>query len=336
MDIDLVAGLIGSASVGCSSPAQEHFARGSHHRCVERHDIRVGAVGILLAVCRRRTGAAVKVIGNGKGLVAGVIGIEGNIAENQGVEVEGCIDVVGSSTTPHSPASPGVTLGHSNLREVVLVDLGTVGNRDGLRTISFNGQICRSVNSRRGPLGVEDQRATGHGGAFPVEFRAFCAAFSGIPAAKGIVAVHTGGTGGLIVLAADIRFVVDFLNNLFLTLIYKGQIVLIPCVVEVYISTIVAVLYFLFLGESSNIFLLPVCRGAVSNSLSEFRTVNIVVMIGTSAYRLQHIMQIESVLASRPEEGIGSRTAIGCAAQQIFGQCNTLGRILGTVSGNGR
>ena len=138
MDGNLVAGLIDGAAAYLGTPTQEHLALGGSQGG-SGHDIRVGTVGIGLGVRGHGAVAAVGVISDFEGLVAGVIGIEGNIAVNQGVEVEGGVDVVGSSSAPHSPASPGVALGNSDRGEVILIDLGPIGDLNAFRANSLHG-----------------------------------------------------------------------------------------------------------------------------------------------------------------------------------------------------
>ena len=162
MDGNLVAGLIDGAAAYLGTPTQEHLALGGS-QVGSGHDIRVGTVGIGLVVHRCGAGAVGGIISNGEGQVAGVVGIEGNIAVNQGVEVEGGVDVVGSSSAPHSPASPGVARGNVDLGEVILVDLGAVRNGNGLGIAAGHGQIGSSHKLRRGPLGVDGDTLGRHG-----------------------------------------------------------------------------------------------------------------------------------------------------------------------------
>ena len=162
MDGNLVAGLIDGAAAYLGTPAQEHLALGGG-QLGSGHDIGIGTVGIVFLVLRDITRTAVGVISDFEGLVAGVVGIEGNIVVDQGVEVEGGVDVVGSSSAPHSPASPGVAVGNGDRGQVVLVDLGAVGDGNGLGFATCHGQIGSAHKLRRGPLGVDGDILGRHG-----------------------------------------------------------------------------------------------------------------------------------------------------------------------------
>ena len=245
MDGNLVAGLIDGAAVFLGTPTQEHLALGGS-QVGSGHDIRVGTVGIGLGVRGRGADAAVGIISDFEGLVAGVVGIEGNIVVDQGVEVEGGVDVVGSISTPHSPASPGVALGHLLFgilgREVSLVDFGAVRNGNGLGVAAGHGQIGSAHKLRRGPLGVKHQFAAGHLSAGPVEFRSGRAVLSGVPAGEYIGIRDSGGLVGSIVLAADVRFVVDARYDFLVVAVDEGQVKPTAVIVEVYIVVAVPIL----------------------------------------------------------------------------------------------
>ena len=221
MDGNLVAGLIDGAAAYLGAPTQEHLVLGGN-QVGSLHDIRVGTVGIGLAVHRYGAAAAVGIISNGEGQVAGVVGVKGNIAANFRIEVEGGVDIVGSSSAPHSPVSPGVAIGNSDRGEILLVDLGAIGDLDGLRAIALYGQIGSSGNGRRSPLGVEHQVAAGHGSAGPVELGASRAALGGVPAGERIGFRDSRGPVGRIVLTADIRFVVDILDDFLVVAVDEG------------------------------------------------------------------------------------------------------------------
>ena len=154
MDSNLVAGLIDGAAAYLGTPAQEHLALGGSQRG-SGHDIGVGAVGIGLGIHRHNSGAIGAVVGDGEGLVAGVVGVKGNIAANFRIEVEGGVDIVGSSSAPHSPVSPGVAIGNSDLGQVVLVDLGAICDLNRSPSIALYGQKCSCGYGGRSPLGVD-------------------------------------------------------------------------------------------------------------------------------------------------------------------------------------
>ena len=270
MDGNLVAGLIDGAAAFLGTPTQEHLALGGG-QLGSAHDIRVGTVGIGLVVHRYGAGAVGGIIGDGEGLVAGVVGIEGNIAVNQGVEVEGGVDVVGISSAPHSPASPGVAIGNGDRGEVILIDLGAVGDGNFLRFAAFHGQIGSALKLRRGPLGVKHQVAAGHGSAGPVELGACRAALGGVPAGEHIGLVNSGGSVRRVVLTADIRFEVDILNDFLVVAVDEGQVILLTGVVEVYIvvtvTTLVFVLRFTLVVEASQSLLTPGCTLIIGYNL---------------------------------------------------------------------
>ena len=344
MDGNLVAGLIDGAATGGGTPTQEHLALGGSQGG-SGHDIGIGTVSIGLGIHRFGAAAAVGIIGDGKGLIAGVVGIEGNIVVDQGVEVEGGVDVVGSISTPHSPASPGVAVGHFRFgslgREVSLVDLGAVRNGNGLGFAAGHGQIGSAHKLRRGPLGVEHQLAAGHLSAGPVEFRSGRAALGGVPAGEHIGLVNSGGLVGRIVLAADVRFVVDARYDFLVVAVDEGQVILITGVVEVYIvvytffTRTVPFGTITFYRKAGQRLLSPVCFAIVRNNLIKLRTINIVLPIGVTADRLEHIVQMIGNLVGRPEEGIFCRAAVVRPAQQISGQCDSLRGVGAIVSGNG-
>ena len=319
MDGNLVAGLIDGAAAYLGTPAQEHLALGGGQRG-SGHDIGVGAVGIGLGIHRHISGAIGAVVGDGKGLVAGVVGVKGNIAANFRIEVEGGVDIVGSSSAPHSPVSPGVAIGNSDRGEILLVDLGAIGDLDGLRAIALYGQIGSSGNGRRSPLGVEHQVAAGHGSAGPVELRASRAALGGVPAGERIGFRDSRGLGGRIVLTADIRFVVNILDGFMVVAIDEGQVILITSVVEVYI---VVYTFFTrtvpfgtinFFRKASQRLLSPGCLLIVSNNLIELRTINIVLSISVATDRLEHIVQMIGVPCTGPLESVVRIAVICCTA----------------------
>ena len=205
MDGNLVAGLIDGAAGGGGTPAQEHLALGGD-QVGSGHDIGIGTVCIGLGILRLGAGAAVGVISDFEGLVAGVVGIEGNIVVDQGVEVEGGVDVVRSISTPHSPASPGVALGHflfgSLGREVSLVDLGAVRNGNVLGFVAGHGQIGSAHKLRRGPLGVDGDILGRHSAGEDIGVA--LAQLIVIPALELVLRRNTRRTGGSVRNIGDI------------------------------------------------------------------------------------------------------------------------------------
>ena len=238
MDGNLVAGLIDGAAAYLGTPAQEHLALGGSQRG-SGHDIGVGAIGIGLGIHRHISGANGAVVGDGKGLVAGVVGVKGNIAANFRIEVEGGVDIVGSSSAPHSPVSPGVALGNFDIGQVVLVDLGAIGDLDGLRVIALYGQIGSSGNGRRSPLGVDGDTLGRH---FAGEHILLALAqLVVIPAHELILrgdALRTGGGVGHI---GDVRLEL-FGDRVYRAFIDKLNLVAVAVVVEFGASVTITVL----------------------------------------------------------------------------------------------
>ena len=243
MDGNLVAGLIDDTAVFLGTPTQEHLALGGD-QVGSGHDIGIGTVGIGLGVRGRGAGAAVGIISDFEGLVAGVVGIEGNIVVDQGVEVEGGVDVVGSISTPHSPASPGVAVGHFRFgllgREVSLVDLGAVRNGNGLGFAAGHGQIGSALKLRRGPLGVDGDALGRH---FAGEHILLALAqLIVVPAHEHILRGDARRAGGGVGHIGDVRLVLFGDRVLYRAIIDELNLVAVAVVVELCAVVIALVL----------------------------------------------------------------------------------------------
>ena len=238
MDGNLVAGLIDGAAAYLGTPAQEHLALGGSQRG-SGHDIGVGAVGIGLGIHRHNSGAIGAVVGDGEGLVAGVVGVKGNIAANFRIEVEGGVDIVGSSSAPHSPVSPGVAVGNSDRGEILLVDLGAIGDLNRSRFIALYGQIGSSGNGRRSPLGVDSDVLGRHVAGEHILLA--LAQFIVVPAHEGVLRRNTRRTGGSVRNTGDI-LLVPFGDRVFRAFIDKLNLVVFPVVVEFGASVTITVL----------------------------------------------------------------------------------------------
>ena len=229
MDGNLVAGLIDGAAAYLGTPAQEHLALGGG-QLGSGHDIGVGPVGIVFLVLRDITRTAVGVISDFEGLVAGVVGIEGNIVVDQGVEVEGGVDVVGSSSASHSPASPGVALGNSDRGQVVLVDLGAVGNGNGLGVAAGHGQIGSAHILGRSPLGVDSDVLGRHGAGEHILLA--LAQRIVVPAHELVLRGNTRRTAGSVGNIGDVCLILLFKRFFYGTVINKIDLVAVAVVVE--------------------------------------------------------------------------------------------------------
>ena len=244
MDGNLVAGLIDDTAVFLGTPTQEHLALGGD-QVGSGHDIGIGTVGIGLGVRGRGAGAAVGIISDFEGLVAGVVGIEGNIVVDQGVEVEGGVDVVGSISTPHSPASPGVAVGHFRFgllgREVSLVDLGAVRNGNGLGFAAGHGQIGSALKLRRGPLGVDGDALGRH---FAGEHILLALAqLIVVPAHEGVLRRNSGRTGGGVGHIGDVCLILPCKRLFYGTVVNKLNLVAVTVIVETDRIAIVAITF---------------------------------------------------------------------------------------------
>ena len=324
----LVAGIIaGTGAVGLRIPVEEHavFRRG---HAGGRLNVGKAALGVLLGIRGSGAGAAVQVVGHGKALGAGVVGVQLDVAVDAGIEVEGGVHIVAFGARADAPAAPGITLGNFHVGQRTLVNGLAVCNLNGFGANAFHGQVRHAAYGRREPVRVEHQVAAGHGGAFPVELRAGSAACRGIPPGEFIAVRNAGWPVGGVILAADIRFVVDILNDLLVVAVDEGQVILITGIVEIYIIIIVAALAVILrlrlFGKSSQFLLIPGCLLIIGNNLIQFGAVNVVSLIRASADGLKHVVQMISVPAAGPIERIGCGAAIGRAAQQVLCQVDTL------------
>ena len=155
LNLNLVAGLIGFPVV---LPAQEHLAlRGGE--AIGMLHIGKGAVGILLGI-GHGAGARTGIIGYGELLVAGIVGVEGNIAVDLGVEIEGEVVAIG---IPGRPAPPGEASRDGDLGKGILVDGGAIGNLNLLGIAAAHCQIGSTGIGRRGPLGIYGNVLGRHG-----------------------------------------------------------------------------------------------------------------------------------------------------------------------------
>ena len=238
MDGNLVAGLIDGAAAYLGTPTQEHLALGGS-QVGSGHDIGIGTVGIVFLVLRDITRTAVGVISDFEGLVAGVVGIEGNIAENPGVKVKG--DVVALFILG-GPASPGVALGNSDLREVVLIDLGAVGDGKFFRpTGARHGQVRSTDVGRRSPLGV-DGDILGRHGAGELILLALPQLII-VPAHEGVLRRNFGRTGGGVGHIGDVCLILPCKRLFYGTVVNKLDLVAVTVIVETDRIAIVAITF---------------------------------------------------------------------------------------------
>ena len=241
MDGNLVAGLIDGAAVFLGTPTQEHLALGGS-QVGSGHDIRVGTVGIGLGVRGRGADAAVGVISDFEGLVAGVVGIEGNIAENPGVKVKG--DVVALFVLG-SPTAPGVASGHFCFglvgRQRGFVDGRTVGDLDGSRINSIHSQVRSTGNGRRGPLGVDGDILGRHSAGEDIGVA--LAQLIVIPALELVLRRNTRRKGGLVRHIGDVCLILPCKRLFYGTVVNKLNLVAVTVIVETDRIAIVAITF---------------------------------------------------------------------------------------------
>ena len=197
LDLVLVAGLVGGRVV---RPAEEVLAIISNQLA---RGLEVSKAVLRVGLAIHRSGYVV-LAGNifySEGAVLGVVGEEGDVAVNLGVNVEGLAGAVRAG----APAAPGIT--GLVLHDRFLKGIQLISDRAAVRDISkrlttitaINRNMCRSVDSRLRPMGVNGHVLRGHGLAG--EDKLVSAFRRVIPTGKNVTFLASGrvGIGELVV-----------------------------------------------------------------------------------------------------------------------------------------
>ena len=160
LDLILVAGLVGGRAV---IPAEEVLAISSN-QLARGHEVSKAVLCVGLGI--HRSGYVI-LDGNvfyGKGAVLGVVGEEGDVAVNLGVNVEGLAGAVRAGA-PAAPRIAGLVLHDRFLKGIQLFGnraavLDTLKRRTSVGAIDLN--MRRSVDSRLIPFGVNSHVLCGH------------------------------------------------------------------------------------------------------------------------------------------------------------------------------
>ena len=159
-DVKLILGIIGvAAAVRLGIPAQEDLVRRCGH-AGGSHDLGIAVLRIVLGV-RGRAAAAVRVIRNGKGRRADIVGIKSDVAVNLGIKVEGGIGVIPFGAGADGPADPLGPGGDLFMHQGIFVDGAAVRNLDGIGgAVARHRHMDGAGKGRGSPLGV-DHHITG-------------------------------------------------------------------------------------------------------------------------------------------------------------------------------
>ena len=180
LDLILVAGLVGGRAV---SPAEEVLAIISN-QLARGHEVSKAVLRVGLAI--HRSGYVV-LAGNifySEGAVLGVVGVEGDVAVNLGVNVEGLAGTVRAGA-PAAPRIAVLVLHDRFLKGIQLFGnraavLDTLKRRTSVGAIDLN--MRRSVDSRLIPFGVNSHVLCGH--SLAVKGVCLSARRVGVPTAK--------------------------------------------------------------------------------------------------------------------------------------------------------
>ena len=195
LNFELVTGIIDLTIVG---PAQEHLVLiGSFilrsGKPGGRHDIREREVGIALGILRHSTGAAVGIVSNREFGGADKVRIEGDVARDDGIHVEGHPFTI----DPDRPASLLIAIRNFDGGEFALVNGLSVSYFQRLGVaINIHGQVCHASDRGRRPLGVHSHIVGGHG---LVKVKGSGSGRVRIPASEGVVRRYMTGLLGRVV-----------------------------------------------------------------------------------------------------------------------------------------
>ena len=181
LDLVLIAGLVGVLAI---RPAEEVLAVRRNQR-IGRHQVGKTVFRILLAIRRSRHAVLAGYVGNGEGAVLGVIGIQGNIVINLGVNIEGVTGAVRSGT-PAAPGITGLVLHDRFLKGIQIIsNRTTIGNvLDFIFSAANDRGKCLPSKGRLDPLSVDSYCLRRH---LPASKNIFVSAFRRIiPAGENI------------------------------------------------------------------------------------------------------------------------------------------------------
>ena len=201
LDLVLVAGLVGGRAV---RPAEEVLAIISN-QLARGHEVSKAVLRVGLAI--HRSGYVV-LDGNifySEGAVLGVVGVEGDVAVNLGVNVEGLSGAVRAGA-PAAPRIAGLVLHDRCLKGIQLI-----GDRAAVRDIfkrrDIAGAIDRNIrlsdDSRLRPMGVNGYVLCGH--SLAGEDKLISAFRRVIPAGKNVAFLASGRVGICELVVARVR-----------------------------------------------------------------------------------------------------------------------------------
>ena len=201
LDLILVAGLVGGRAI---RPAEEVLAIISN-QLARGHEVSKAVLRVGLAI--HRSGYVV-LAGNifySEGAVLGVVGVEGDVAVNLGVNVEGLSGAVRAGA-PAAPRIAGLVLHDRCLKGIQLI-----GDRAAVRDIfkrrDIAGAIDRNIrlsdDSRLRPMGVNGYVLCGH--SLAGEDKLISAFRRVIPAGKNVAFLASGRVGICELVVARVR-----------------------------------------------------------------------------------------------------------------------------------
>ena len=180
LDLILVAGLVGGRAI---RPAEEVLAIISN-QLVRGHEVSKAVLRVGLAILRSGYVVLAGNIFYSKGAILGVVGVEGDVAVNLGVNVEGLAGTVRAGA-PAAPRIAVLVLHDRFLKGIQLFGnraavLDTLKRRTSVGAIDLN--MRRSVDSRLIPFGVNSHVLCGH--SLAVKGVCLSARRVGVPTAK--------------------------------------------------------------------------------------------------------------------------------------------------------
>ena len=233
LDLILVAGLVDSISAIFPTEEVLSIVRNQLGRS---HEVGKAVIRVLLGIRRSVYARDVNVlisynISNGEGAVLGVVGIEGDVAVNLGVNVEGLTGAVRAGA-PAAPRIARVVRHDLRLKIIQLIsNRATVFNvLDGFGRAANNSLEHLTSKGRFRPLSIEGNVPRRHGLAGKVISRT-STKFIIIPTAKGIVLL-ANRRGRCIAYALNILFVLLRNGLVRCTAIYENDVVAVAGVVE--------------------------------------------------------------------------------------------------------
>ena len=201
LDLVLIAGLVGGCAV---RPAEEVLAISSN-QLARGHEVSKAVLCVGLGIHRSGYVVLAGNIFNSEGAVLGVVGEEGDVAVNLGVNVEGLAGAVRAG----APAAPGIAMLVLHDRCLKVIQL--IGDRAAVRDIfkrrDIAGAIDRNIrlsdDSRLRPMGVNGHILCGHGLAG--EDKLVSAFRRVIPAGKNVAFLASGRSGAVELIVARVR-----------------------------------------------------------------------------------------------------------------------------------